>query len=405
MNGLYLAATILPTLWGGYAATRLRRGTSVLVAMSSLCMVSAGAWMGLIAARPELLRPEPVNPVVASAALSLGLLATWTFLGVLAAASGQTARPLALVAVPLAAAAAGGLIQALAPHAAAAGPAAHDQWSARALASQCFLSACYCPAEGRITVIAWQFSRRVRIRHIRWGMRAVAAGAAAEAGLILARAVMISSYAAGEQAAGRAAPAIAVTQAAAVLSVVAGTTACAWVPALSRLARQVWLWSAYWRLRPLWTALRQVIPEVTLPRPPGVRLHIRYRLDRRVIEIRDAQLALRAYVAPDVPGRAGAAARSARLDPDTVVAVEEAAVIASAFAARRNGQPPRHGGPPGDGITAAPGNDLHAEAARLILVARAFRHSPIVRRIAGWAPSTMEQAGTHERLPAELQVR
>jgi len=204
---------------------------------------------------------------------------------------------------------------------------------------------------------------------------------------------MIGSYAGGEEAAGRAATAIAAAQAVAMISIVAGTTASAWYPPLSRLARQAWLWSAYWRLRPLWAALRQAIPEVTLPRPPGVRLNIRYRVDRRVIEIRDAELALQAYSPPEVPGRAETAARCAGLDAGEAVAVAEAAVIATALAARRDGQPPRLGGTPGKVTSTLPGNDLRAEAARLILVARAFRCSPIVARIAGQAGGAAEPAG------------
>ena len=62
---------------------------------------------------------------------------------------------------------------------------------------------------------------------------------------------------------------------------------------LARLFRQAWLWSAYWRLFPLWHLLRQAVPEIELPPEPGMRWNIRYRLHRRVIEIRDAQLVLR----------------------------------------------------------------------------------------------------------------
>ena len=400
MTGLYWTAAVLALVWAGYTAVRLRRDRSALVVASLLCMASAAATMGIAAVWPELMWAGPAHPFIAWLLVSLGLLATWTFLGVLAAVTGQTARPLALVAVPLAAAAAGGLILAGVPQAWAVGPAP-DAWSVPALASQCLLGACCCPAEGRITVIAWRFSRRVRVWHIRWGMRAVAAGAAAEFALILARAAMIGSYAGGEEAAGRAATAIAAAQAAAVISIVAGTTASAWYPPLSRLARQAWLWSAYWRLRPLWAALRQVIPEVTLPRPPGMRLNIRYRVDRRVIEIRDAELALRAYSPPEVPGRAETAARCAGLDAGEAVAVAEAAVIVTALAARRDGQPPRLDGTPGKVTSTLPGNDLRAEAARLILVARAFRCSPIVARIAGRAGGAAEPAG---RL-GELTVR
>jgi hypothetical protein len=78
---------------------------------------------------------EPAHPVIAWLVISLGLLATWTFLGALAAAAGQAARPLALVAVPLAAAIVAGLVLALAPDAVAAGPAAGDAWSVPVLAS------------------------------------------------------------------------------------------------------------------------------------------------------------------------------------------------------------------------------------------------------------------------------
>ena len=46
----------------------------------------------------------------------------------------------------------------------------------------------------------------------------------------------------------------------AVISIGAGPTAPACYPPLSRLARQAWLWSAYWRLRPLWAALRHSPP-------------------------------------------------------------------------------------------------------------------------------------------------
>ena len=80
--------------------------------------------------------------------VSLGLLGTWTFLGVLAAVTGQTARPLTLAAVPLAAAAAGGLIMAGIPRAWAVGPAS-DAWSVPAWpASACWEPAAVRPKDG-----------------------------------------------------------------------------------------------------------------------------------------------------------------------------------------------------------------------------------------------------------------
>jgi hypothetical protein len=134
MTGLCWTAAVLALVWAGYTAVRLRRDRSALVVASLLCMASAAATMGIAAVWPELMWAGPAHPFIAWLLVSLGLLATWTFLGVLAAVTGQTARPLALVAVPLAAAAAGGLILAGVPQAWAVGPAP-DAWGVPALAS------------------------------------------------------------------------------------------------------------------------------------------------------------------------------------------------------------------------------------------------------------------------------
>ncbi len=154
---------------------------------------------------------------------------------------------------------------------------------------------------------------------------------------------------------------------------------------LARLFRQAWLWSAYWRLSPLWHLLRQAVPEIELPSEPGMLWNIRYRLHRRVIEIRDAQLVLRPYSAPEVAGLAAAEARESRLPPDRAAAVVEAAVTVSSLHWRVYGSVHRHAGIPEDRVGAMPGNDIRAEAARLILVSRAIR-SHIVRQIAGRPP-------------------
>ena len=58
---------------------------------------------------------------------------------------------------------------------------------------------------------------------------------------------------------------------------------------------------------------RQVIPEIQLPPEPGLRWNIRYRLQRRVIEIRDAELVLRPYAAGRSSGSSWCAAPSAVL--------------------------------------------------------------------------------------------
>jgi hypothetical protein len=162
---------------------------------------------------------------------------------------------------------------------------------------------------------------------------------------------------------------------------------------LTRLFRLAWLWSAYWRLYPLWDALRLVIPEIQLPPEPGMRWNIRYRLHRRVIEIRDAELVLRPYAAAEVAGQAAATARSSGLRPDVAAAVVEAAIIVSSIQSRLRGARSGHDDIPRDHVGAAPGNDIRAEVVRLILVCRAIRRSRIVRCIVGRPPGRITLLG------------
>lgn len=154
---------------------------------------------------------------------------------------------------------------------------------------------------------------------------------------------------------------------------------------LARLRRRAWRWYAYWRLYPLWAVLRQAIPEIELPPDPAMRQSIRYRLYRRVIEIRDAQLALRPYAEPERVARAAAAARSSGLAEEAVAAVAEAAAVVTSVRSHFRGCPGRAEAPPAGHPGAAPCADVSAEAARLITVSRA-RRSRIVRQAAGQPP-------------------
>jgi hypothetical protein len=145
-------------------------------------------------------------------------------------------------------------------------------------------------------------------------------------------------------------------------------------------------WAAWFRLRPLWAMLLDGAPDVRLPPSPGTWLTARYRLHRRVVEIRDAQLALRPFRDGRAAVEAAAAALSAGLPQNERDAVIEAAMIVSALGARRNGAAPAVSSDAGHGLP-EPGNDLESEADRLLRVSRAVRRSPIVRRTArgpGW---------------------
>ena len=162
---------------------------------------------------------------------------------------------------------------------------------------------------------------------------------------------------------------------------------------LARLFRLAWLWSAYWRLYPLWHLLRQAVPEIELPREVGLRWNIRYRLYRRVIEIRDAQLILWPYSSTAVAGLAAAMARESGLPSDKAAAIAEAALIRSALRSRVHGSVCCHNRAPENHFGAVPGNDIRAEAARLILMCRAIHRSRIVRRIAGPPPGRRTMLG------------
>ncbi len=163
-----------------------------------------------------------------------------------------------------------------------------------------------------------------------------------------------------------------------VAHLIAGAIAPAWFPAAARASGQCRMWVAWYRLRPLWALLMQAAPEVRLPAQPGTRLSASYRLHRRVIEIRDAELAVRAYPDSRAVGDAADAARSAGLPRDEREAIIEAIMIVTALAARRDRAEPCSG-PAASCALSEPRNDLESETARLLLVSRAVRHSPIVR--------------------------
>jgi diguanylate cyclase (GGDEF)-like protein len=140
-------------------------------------------------------------------------------------------------------------------------------------------------------------------------------------------------------------------------------------------------WAAWVRLRPLWALLVDAAPDVRLSIPPGTRFSARYQLHRRVIEIRDAELALRPFQDSRAISEVFDAARRAGLSEDERDAAIEAVMIVTALNARQRGA----GGqdrPDGAPVMSEPRNDLESETARLLQVSRAVRHSPIVREAA-----------------------
>ena len=173
------------------------------------------------------------------------------------------------------------------------------------------------------------------------------------------------------------------------------------IPALYRWAAR---YRACRRLYPLWRDLCRACPEIALVSPPSAAadaLAVRglgLRLSRRVVEIRDAHLALRPYMAPDVATGARAQCQRVGLVDQEEAAVIEAACLAAALQARRSGQ--RVGVPLSVPGTTG-GADIQGEADFLGRVADHYRNSPVVRSVvARAAGEPAQETGLGERLPA-----
>jgi hypothetical protein len=126
------------------------------------------------------------------------------------------------------------------------------------------------------------------------------------------------------------------------------------------------------RLSPLWAALH----DATGRRGYTSIHNADFALYRRLIEIRDGQLALHVHLPPTAAEWATHAVDEAGIDDEpTRTAVIEAAKIAAALAARAAGRPPTTPHPPSGPPNAQA--DLAAETAWLLAVSKAFATSPI----------------------------
>ncbi|MFE7511769.1 MAB_1171c family putative transporter [Streptomyces sp. NPDC057540] len=121
-----------------------------------------------------------------------------------------------------------------------------------------------------------------------------------------------------------------------------GGTAGGRVAVTTAVGRWLRAYRTYRALEPLWSALRSVSPGAALDlgRPP-VRLFSLHRSEfaiyRRVIEIRDGYLELRAFVPPDARALSEAALDRFPVPPSGRAAMAEAAVIAAALESARTG--------------------------------------------------------------------
>jgi len=161
--------------------------------------------------------------------------------------------------------------------------------------------------------------------------------------------------------------------------------ACAFtMPALGPRLDQLRSWlgrhRAYHQLGPLWTELYRAVPEIALEPPRAFGLHPARDLDfwlyRRVIEIRDAWLALRPYLDDTVADVARRLGRAAGLSGAELDAVVEASVLAAALRAKERERPAAVSAREVPG-----GSDLCGELTWLVPVASAFARSSVVRAV------------------------
>lgn len=142
----------------------------------------------------------------------------------------------------------------------------------------------------------------------------------------------------------------------------------------------------YYRLHPLWMALYRTAPEIAL-NPPSSKFSSRFAirrasllLYRRVIEIRDGQLALRSYFDIDITNAAVQLGAESGLSREEVEVAIEAAQIRGAIDAREYGlnaaERPEVRSMQLDTL------DPNEEVVRLLKVSYAFTHSSITAKAA-----------------------
>ncbi|MBJ7004910.1 hypothetical protein JG491_33440 [Streptomyces sp. CRPSP2-6A1] len=167
------------------------------------------------------------------------------------------------------------------------------------------------------------------------------------------------------------------------------------LPPLSVAVEYVAAWSSLRKLRPLWAQLTEAAPYVVLATSIG-RRRIPFRLERCVIEIEDACLALREYVSVDMHTKARRFVRQEGVDAQLSDAVAEACWLRAAAQSARNGKRLRGVEYPPLGVT---GRDRDSELSWLRAVAHAYFSSPVVFEFVRQEQSSISRdQGASERI-------
>ncbi|GAA1234326.1 hypothetical protein GCM10009665_25690 [Kitasatospora nipponensis] len=247
---------------------------------------------------------------------------------------------------------------------------------------------------GLFTAVVHRAARRLGPGRLRTGLRlVVAGGVCAMVWVALSLVPLVAGLRTGRQEGGEDALSAPVAVLALALGI-GGAGLAALEERLTGPVRRLRARRSYRRIGPLWSALHAIRPEIALEEPVagmGLRGRREFALYRRVIEIRDAQLSLRAHLHPRVPQWA-AEACAGEPDERRRAAAVEAAVLAAALEA----DPVGHHYPCAlaEGYVPPPEllTDLETETAWLVLVSEAFTGSRVV-------------AAVRRRVRAELALR
>jgi len=367
MTVVYWVAAAAAFISSAQAAGELARDRSPALAAWVLCMLALGASLVLAAAVPAVLQGRPEAATWACA--GLGVAGTWAFAEVLATTSGDGRRIADMMTIPLLAGAVATLLLMGLHQAATHIP--HDAALA-VMGIQLTLVTYYLPGLGRIASLARQRADAAPASWARVAMRAVFASAATEIVLIMARSAVLIAGTSGVRTGSAVITVLRVLQG---IAAACGIGALAVGPLVTLTSAQCRSWLAYRRLRPLWAAVTEAVPDVEQVLDAGPGAGIRSRLQRRVAEIRVAEQALSPYRRSDAAARALAAAQSAALSPDLEQAFVEATVVLGAAGARLRGEPPATEPLAAEHVWGSATDDLDSEISRLVLVSHAVRQS------------------------------
>jgi hypothetical protein len=226
-------------------------------------------------------------------------------------------------------------------------------------------------ALGTGVVTCWRYGKEAPRGAIRTGLRLVGVGCVFGFSFVAVKVTVLTVWQLGDESKGWMRVDRAGDTGSLLICCALIAAGCSWEALALRFARlRAWVWASrsLAALRPVWVALAAVYPTVTLVEDQHLALRrSRWRLLRRVVEIRDAILMLGDDVGPDL--QTTAAAQVAQLGYTDQVA--EAMMIAVLIHWAGEGAGPEVGR--STLAATAGGDNLESEVKWLRMVARAYR--------------------------------